>query len=343
MAAVNAIVAHPKANSYVSLEEAHEFMLAVDPNWVRMSPGEAARFLIMTAAKINAVRYLGQPYYANQGLAFPRKNDARVRSIPVTGLSAVNIGAAVEECAPAVSSAGTTAYTHNFPIAAATNTVTCTMSGLTVVLADDGSGKLSGGGVEGIIDYAAGLVTISGSVDAGTVIRVAADWYACDRVVSSDLVYDAATYLPGHFNGGSVHVPHSDGRRDYCAIVDHNIVTGVVALGERMSAQSAASAVLFPPHPRPLRDAQLTQLQAERGILDWDRNAGRGISSVKIGDTSRSYSTSSIPEKAKQLAGKYRVHEVVMALLGPYTIYGKMGIIYGEFDAASATSTAAAT
>ena len=341
MAAVNAIVGHPKANSYVSLEEASDFMLAADPSWVRTSPGDLTRFLIMTAAKINAVRYLGQPYYANQGLAFPRKNDARVRTIPVTGLSPVNLGAAVEDCAPSTSSSGTTAYTHNFPLAATTNTVTCTMSGQTIVLADDGAGHLIGGGIEGTIDYTAGLITLPAPVDAGTVLQVSASWYACDRVVSTDLVFDAAAYLPGYLNGGSVHIPHADGQRDYCLITEHNIVTGVVTLGERMSAQSASSAILFAPHPRPLRDAQLVQLQAERGLLDWDRNAGRGISSIKIGDTSRSYATSSIPDKARQLAGKYRVHEVVMALLGPYTIYGKMGVIYGELDAASTSSTAA--
>lgn len=339
MATVNAVVAHPKANSYVSLEEISDFMLAVDPNWVHTTPSEAARYAIMTAAKINAIRYLGQPYFARQGMAFPRKNDARVRSAPLTGLSAVTLGAAVEEYVPANSSSGCSFTTDNFPIAAATNTVEVTLSGQTVALTDSGAGVLTGTGVAGTINYETGDVTLDTQVDEGTVARVAASWYSSSKLVSADLVFDAAEYLPGHFNGGAVHVPHSDGQRDYCTISDHNIVSGVVTLDARMNAQVAGSCLLFQPFARPLKDAQLIQLQAERGLLDWDRNAGRGISAVKIGDTSRSYSTTNIPEKARMLAGKYRVHEIVMALLGPYTIYGKMGIIYGEWDAASTTST----
>lgn len=339
MAVVNAIVAHPNANSYVTAEEINAFMGAVDLSWITVTSSEAARFAIMTAAKINAVRFLGQPYFPNQGMAFPRKNDARVRSIPVTGLSSVALGDAVEECTPEIVPAGTMFYTENFPIGSPSNTVTCTIAGLTVVLNDSGTGILTGVGVAGTINYDTGHVTLDAPVDAGTTVFVAAKWYANNKLFSADLVFDAAAYLPGHLNGGSVHVPHADGTRDYCAIRDHNIVTGIVTLGTRMGSLSTAGTMLFPPYARVLKDAQLTQLQAERGLLDWDRNASRGISTIKIGDTSRSYSNSGIPEKAKVLAGKYRVHEIVIALLGPYTIYGKLGVMFGEWDASSAAAT----
>ena len=336
---VNAIVAHPRANSFVSFDEVSEFMLALDPKWVSTSPSEIARLVVMTAAKINAVRFLGQPYFQNQGMAFPRKNDARVRSTPVTGLSGVEVGVATEEHTPSVLASGCQFYTDNFPIAKITNTVECTVSGANVVLADNGSGGLSDGTLTGTIDYTNGIVTLNFLVDSGTSARITASWYSSTKLFSSDVVFDAESYLPGHLNGGSVHVPHSDGLRDYGTIIDHNIVSGVVTLGSRMTAYVPASALLFNPYPRAVRDAQLIQLQAERGLLDWDRNANRGISTIKIGDTSRSYSTVSIPDKTKMLAGKYRVHELVIALLGPYTIYGKMGVVFGEWDNASTTSS----
>lgn len=336
---VNAIVAHPKANSYVPLDEASDFMLALDPKWVSTSPSEIARFVVMTAAKINAVRFLGQPYFPNQGMAFPRKNDARVRSTPLTGLSGVDAGVATEEHVPSATASGCQFYTDNFPVAKNTNTVECTVSGLSVVLMDNGLGGLSDGTRTGTINYTSGLVTLDFLVDAGTSARITASWYSSTKLASTDLVFDASAYLPGHLNGGSVHVPHPDGQRDYSAIVDHNIVSGVVTLGSRMTAFNPSASMLFNPYPRAVRDAQLIQLQAERGLLDWDRNANRGISSIKIGDTARSYSTASIPDKSKMLAGKYRVHELVIALLGPYTIYGKMGVVIGEWDVAS-TATA---
>ena len=168
--AVNSIVAHPNANSFVSLSEVNSFMGALDPTWVSISESEVARLTVMAAAKINAVRFLGQPYFPNQGMAFPRKNDARVRSTPVTGLSAVSAGTLVEEHTAEATSTGSQFYTDNFPIAAATNTVKCTVSGLSVVLADDGAGNLAGDGRTGTIDYTNGIVALNFQPDAGTLV-----------------------------------------------------------------------------------------------------------------------------------------------------------------------------
>lgn len=337
-----ATVGHPQANSFVSSEELNEFMNANDLDWVNVPESEAERLAIFVSSKISAVKYLGQPLYSSQRLAFPRKFDARVQMRPFTDVNLVPVeaGTQAEDCVANYTSVGTEFSTVNFPVPESKSgvaiLVTIVVSGANVTLVDVGDGVLSGGWVMGSIDHEKGTFKVDADVDSGTVGRIEGAWYYGDRVASQSLQYDTQEYEPDFLVTGSVHIPRSDGYRDYLDIVAHNIVSGELKLSGRMSSLDIADALVFRPHLQNLKKAQFVQILAERKLYDWDKNANRGISRIKIGDTAMAYDAGRIPNKGRQLAGQYRVHEAVFALLAPYSIYGKMGVIFGEWNSSPA-------
>lgn len=338
---VVSIVGHPAANSFVSMDEVNTFMNANDLGWVHVSQTEAERFAIFTSAKLSNIRYLGQPLYSQQGLAFPRTNDVRVsaRVFTTPGLSPVQIGRAVEECMFDPTPDGCRFETENFPVTSSDSEpviVTVQIQGATIKLMDIGEGVLAGPNVSGTVDYSTGVFELDRNLDDGTVARVDALWYRNNAVQSSNFQYDVKVYAPDLLKTGSVHIPLPDGYRDYLEITGHNILTGVLELGGRMSSVALSNALVFSPHPQALKRAVLTQLLAERGQLEWDKRANRGLRKIKIGDTEVAYDEGAIPSKARKLAGQYRVHESVFAMIAPFTIYGKMGVIFGEWNASPA-------
>lgn len=333
------IVGHPAANSFVSTDELNAFMNANDLSWVHISETEAQRLAIYTSSKIGNIRYLGQPLYPNQGLAFPRKNDVRVsaRLYEFPALQPVQLPRDVEEIEFDPTPDGCRVQTDKFPVFSTLEPMTITVQrqGATVDLTDVGNGVLQGPGINGTIDYTTGEILLDKNLDNGTVARVDALWYRNDAVQSSTFQFDVKENTPDMLKTGSVHIPQPDGYRDYLDIISHNIVTGVLELGGRMSSTVLTNAIVFSPHARSLKQAVLTQLLAERGQLEWDKRANRGIRKVKIGDTEMSYEEGRVPSKARKLAGQYRVHESVFAMLAPFTIYGKMGMIFGEWNASA--------
>ena len=333
-----ATVGHPKANSFIDVDTLNETMNAHDFGWVNVPESEAERYAIIAAAKISLVRYLGQPLYASQGLAFPRKNDVRVSGgrYPDAGLQLVAHGHDVERCAIDYLPSGCRFVTEKFPSSIETLTVDVTVHGVTYELVDTGQGVLAGGGFTGTVDYATGEITLDATPDEGSVAVVAGDWFRSDAVSSALFVFDQQEFAPDHFKTGSVHLPQPSGARDYLDIVGHNIVSGQLDLSSRMSSTALSAAVVFSPHMQTVKQAQITQILAERGQLDWDRRANRGIRKLKIGDTEVQYDEGRIPSKMRKLAGQYRIHDAVMVMLAPYTIYGKMGVVFGEWNASPA-------
>ncbi len=337
-----ATVGHPKSNSFISLEELNALMNTHDFDWAGVPESEAERYAVISAAKISNVRYLGQPLYQGQRLAFPRKNDTRVSGGRYTdaGLTTVEHGHDTEACVIDYTPEGCRFSSTCFPMAGVGTipalAVAIIVGGVTYTLVDTGLGVLTGGGYTGTVDYTTGDFTIAATPDSGSTATVSGYWLESNVVAGTAFVFDQQEYVPDLFKTGSVHLPQSDGTRDYLDIVSHNIVTGALTLSGRMSSTSLSAGIVFEPHMQTIKQAQFSQLLAERGKLDWDRRANRGIKKVKIGDTEVQYDEGKMPSKLRKLAGQYRLHELVMAMLAPYTIYGKMGVIYGEWNSSSA-------
>ena len=88
--AVIATVAHPKANSFLSLDEASAFMQMHDPDWITRTVREQENLLLISAGDTCRIPYLGTTWFMNQNLAFPRRGAELVTHYVVTeGISRV--------------------------------------------------------------------------------------------------------------------------------------------------------------------------------------------------------------------------------------------------------------
>lgn len=331
---MNSIVGHPMQDSWLSLEEIDRHMNMVSETWIRLTTTAKERLAITAAAKISAIQFLGTPFYKRQMLAFPRKGDVRSGTFPwiSPALTFVDKGVFSVDIAPAGTPDGCTWVMEDFPYYTPDNPpeVRIVVYGQAWTLYADNHGNLSGDGYTGKLDYTNRTGSLNILPDDGYPLRITSGWKDSTKVQSAEFMFDVQEYEPDHLATGSVHLPAPDGYRDYLSIVGHNIATGVLDLSGQASTSVVDNAIVFEPiHPR-VKEAMLIQLKAEHGLLDWDRRAGRGIRQIKIGDTAQSYSESSIPVKMTQLAAKYRVHETVMSVLGPLTIYGKMMASYAQ-------------
>lgn len=333
-------VGRPEANSFLSMAEINTRMNAFSLKWVGLPDSHKERFAVLTAGKISRIPFLGQPLYTSQLLAFPRKGDARVnpRIYSQASFGTVSLGVSEEDCVVNVTPNGCDWTSKNFPVYSEETPIVIkiTLGTETVTLGVNASGDIFSSDIPeavGKVNFTTGEFELNALPQDGAVARVKCLWASSNQMQSADIVFDQKEYEPDLFKTGSVHAAQSNGLRDYLDIVSHNIVTGVVTLGARISSTDFSNVQLFPPHHNRIKEAQTTQLLAEVGELEWDKRAGAGLGKVKIGDTEQTFSSDRIPQKLRQLAGKYRVHEAVMGILGPMTIYGKMGTLPGEWNA----------
>ena len=88
-------------------------------------------------------------------------------------------------------------------------------------------------------------------------------------------------------------------------------------------------------------DAQLTQMKVRVGAVTSDPYAGLGIASIKVGDTSRTYTDpSSSMQTLISIAGRLGISPQTLVAIGKFTTYNKMSIGWQkDIDDALETST----
>lgn len=337
-----ATVAHPKANSYLSLEEANEiFSVYPDIGWGDFSDLEKENILRAVTAKIDTLRYLGSKFFDNQPLEFPRKYDVRVvtpvySSIVVSGIEQTSSFSVVSQNDYTYTISNPGSATFLLPAFPKQNTLSLIIVDTGDVYVDDGAGNLldvGSGSIVGTVNYQERTITLSSPPDSD--IQAHGDWILADKLSSQALVFDVAKFLPDLFKGGSIHIIYNDGSREYFDVIGHNLMTGEVTLSGSYKRYPPTHIILFAPYFPELKKAVELQVLAQLGadIADWDSLENRGIKSIKIGDTARSYS-GVMPNTSKNaaLAAKYRIHPVVLTLLARFTIYGKMESFYGKIS-----------
>ena len=333
---INACVASPEADSFLTEAEASKLMQLRDRGWLDRTQTERENVMRIAAHDISRIRFKGRPLYATQGLAFPRYADIVAGQRTVSALSPV---ITVSQNVPADSVIDDNAgmLTANFGVALVPGTTTrpCTFSavvdGIPIVYVDN-----TGDGTAGIatVDYANGIIDFPGvAVDPTT---MSATWVQANQTltskVSSDaLILDTLTNLPDAYVGGSVHVIISGGGRRYLNVIAHDIENGVLTLDDEFPIDFT-DAVFHPPVFPVVKEAQIAQmckiLRLDTGI---DPYIGTGIVSIKIDDTERRYATDQYGiQSIKTIAMRNGVAEHVMVLLGYLTLYGTINLITQE-------------
>lgn len=334
---INCCVASPYADSFLSMAEADRLMLMRDPRWSTRTDNEKENAMRIAAYDLGRLRFVGQPLYRTQGLAFPRTSDVLVAQANLTDLTAVSTAPQNVTAESAIDDGmGTISLHFAEALIPGEATRACTLS-----VSVDGVPNMyydtDGTGVFGpcTVDYANGDVTFPGSaVDPST---ITASWVQATQsttrtLTHTDLVYNTAAYLPDHLAGGSVHVVVG-GSRVYGNIVAHNIAEGTVTLDVDIPVEFD-SAVLHPPVKQEIKEAQLVQMcKVLRVPTGADPLAGTGLVSIKIGDTERKYATDQYGmQTLKAIANRNNVAEQVLVLIGYMTVYGKITLVTQEAE-----------
>lgn len=321
--ALVSLVASPLANSYVTAAELHAYMGVIDAGWATVAPVEQERLAILATMEIDRVRFLGSKALGNQRLEFPRVGDPRVFR-PI-----LDSAPQVDKSASGFAYGLTRAFEETFP-ASANLTLACfpargsvrisTFLGGVVTEIDDGAGAL---GAVGAVDYAAGTITLTGVPTAPVVVQY--DGVRRDVLICPDAQMDPGRFMPDFLVGGSVHVLRADGVREFFGIAGHNIVSGEITLDQPMADALAPGdrVMLFWPVHDDLKRAVMIQVAARRGLVTLDTRAGRGIKSIKIGDTATTYSDAVSSSRVTSLAAKFGLNDQSFALIARFTIYGK--------------------
>ena len=183
---------------------------------------------------------------------------------------------------------------------------------------------VNGSDVNIFVEYAQARSVVHRSVTS-TVTRTAPN-----KLLNAGLVYSGRVdMLPTFCLGAAVHCMHK-GERIYGNVIAHNSYTGVVTLDVDIptSWESADIAYLYidPPLPEIL-DAQLIQMKVRVGAIASDPYAGLGISGIKVGDTSRTYSDpSATMQTIISIAGRLGIAPQTLITLGKFTTYNKVSI-----------------
>lgn len=318
------LVASPLANSYVTTAELHAYMGVIDAGWAAVPAVEQERLAILATMEIDRVRFLGSKALGNQRLEFPRVGDPRVFR-PI-----LDSAPQVDKPTSAFSYGLTRGVAETFPAGAVVTLslfpgrgsvrVSTFLGGGVVNETDDGNGTI---GTAGVVDYAAGTITLAGVPTAPVIVQYSG--VRRDVLLCPDAQMDPGRFMPDFLVGGSVHLLRANGIREFFDIVAHNIVSGEITLAQPLQDAIAPGdrVLLFWPVHQDLKRAVLIQVAARRGLVTLDTRAGRGIKTIKIGDTTTTYSDAVSTSRVVSLAAKYGLNDQSFALIARFTIYGK--------------------
>lgn len=197
---------------------------------------------------------------------------------------------------------------------------------------------VNGSDVNIFVEYAQAVSAVHHFVTQ-TVTRVSPN-----KLRNGGLIYaDRTDMLPTFCLGAAVHCM-CQGERIYGNVIAHNSHTGVVTLDvnipESWNDQTITYLYIDPPLPE-IIDAQLTQMKVRVGAIASDPYAGLGISGIKVGDSSRTYTDpSSSMQTIISIAGRLGIAPQTLIALGKFTTYNKVSIGWQkDFDDALEATT----
>ena len=197
---------------------------------------------------------------------------------------------------------------------------------------------VNGSDVNIFTEYAQAIGITHHSVTS-TVTRVSPN-----KLRNGSLIYaDRADMLPTYCLGAAVHCM-CQGERIYGNVIAHNPYTGIltmdVSIPEAWNDENISYMYIDPLLPEVI-DAQLTQMKVRVGAVTSDPYAGLGIASIKVGDTSRTYTDpSSSMQTLISIAGRLGISPQTLIAIGKFTTYNKMSIGWQrDIDDALETST----
>jgi len=325
------------SNSYNTIAEADAFIPLYDNNaWNTFTTSQKENWLKLSTHTLENLRYLGKKFYDYQALFFPCIGGlANHEYLSFTGNILLAVTDYSEDIETGDGVTKTFAITDSslFPTAGTVEVETQCESNIVTLTDESGIGTLTGTGGSGTISYTTGAITLSydEAPNDDEAITLTGDGYRRDVICDEDLEFDY-----GEFNDflkyGAFHVEDGTGARVGISISSNNVEAGTVTLESPLPTlfdTTTESKVLYPIH-EDIKKAQLIQVLKIRGEVDVlnGYSVPEGIEAIKSEGAFVRYGSSSASLTAfERKARSKRLHPLALALIGRFTVYGKIAAV----------------
>lgn len=325
------------SNSYNTIAEADDFIPLYDNSaWNTFTTQQKENWLRLACHTLENIRYLGKKFYDYQTLFFPcigGVGDHKYLSF--TGNILLTVTDYSEDISTGDGATKTFAITDSglFPTAGTVEIETECESNTIILTDESGTGTLTGIGGSGTVSYTTGAIALKydEAPNDEEVITLTGDGYRRDVITHANLEFDY-----GEFNDfleyGAFHVEEGTGARVGISISSNDVEAGTVTLNSSLSTlfdSTTKSKVLYPIHSD-IKKAQLIQVLKIRGETDVLNgfSVPEGIEAIKSEGAFVRYGSSSAALTAfERKARSKRLHPLALALIGRFTVYGKIAAV----------------
>ena len=310
---------HPRANSYLTLEELDELLLPNDW-WQALTPTQKENAAIIATATLDGVPYAGQKLFIGQRLEFPRRSHPTLKaSWPFLkyedNYSAV--GFVVEN--------ETTNVSFDLDIFPDELMIVYHIGGSTYTADMASDGSISGPYLTGTCNMTAGYVELSSSqsFDVGTNISYTGEGYSRTVFSHSAFRFDPEKVLDGFLKYGACRVIDTYSSL-LLPIFDNRVASGEIICSTPLLAKPSTQAKVIVIAPI-LSDVKIAQ--AVQVVHQFRRDSYspiEGIRSIRIGDTQVVFNErTSGYSRYVRMASRFGIHPAAFVRLVPYTIYAE--------------------